>query len=75
MPTGACPCGGRGKIRKTRVAANPFLIIEQEELFVPSKGWAGVRLGRVIRKVYKVDPSVVSLLWGPDVNHLFHRKP
>lgn len=41
----------RGKMRKTRKAANPSLIIEQEEPFVPSKGWA-----EIIRKVYEVDP-------------------
>jgi hypothetical protein len=41
----------RGKMRKTHEAANPFLIIEQEEPFVPSKGWA-----EMIRKVYEVDP-------------------
>jgi len=40
----------RGKMRKTHEAANPFLIIEQEEPFVPSKGWA-----EMIRKVYEVD--------------------
>jgi hypothetical protein len=38
-------------MRKTHEAANPFLIIEQEEPFVPSKGWA-----EMIRKVYEVDP-------------------
>ncbi len=34
-------------MRKTREATNPFLIIEQEEPLVPSKGWA-----EMIRKVY-----------------------
>ena len=37
--------------RKTREEANPFLIIEQEEPFAPSKGWADM-----IRKVYETDP-------------------
>jgi len=41
----------RGKKRKAQEAANPFLIIEQEEQFVPSKGWA-----EMIRKVYEIDP-------------------
>jgi len=38
-------------MRKTQEKANPFLIIEQDEPFVPSKGWA-----EMIRKVYEVDP-------------------
>jgi len=38
-------------MRKTHEAANPFLVIEQEEPFVPSKGWA-----EMIRKAYEVDP-------------------
>ena len=37
-------------MRKTREEATPFLIIEQEEPFVPSKGWADM-----IRKVYETD--------------------
>jgi hypothetical protein len=36
----------RGKIHIAQQAANPLFIIEQEELFVPSKGWA-----EMIRKV------------------------
>jgi hypothetical protein len=38
-------------MHKTQEKANPFLIIEQEEPFAPSKGWA-----EMIRKVYEVDP-------------------
>ena len=49
----------RGKMRKIRDAANPFLIIEQEEPFVPSKGWA-----EMIRKVYEVDPLLCPSCGG-----------
>ncbi len=49
----------RGKMRKTHEAANPFLIIEQEEPFVPSKGWA-----EMIRKVYEVDPLLCPSCGG-----------
>jgi hypothetical protein len=42
----------RGKLRKIEEKANSFLILEQEEAFVPSKGWA-----EMIRKVYELDPS------------------
>ncbi|MFB0564386.1 MAG: hypothetical protein ACETWK_01750 [Candidatus Aminicenantaceae bacterium] len=45
-------------MRKIREAANPFLIIEQEEPFVPPKGWA-----EMIRKVYEVD-SLLCPSWG-----------
>ncbi len=36
-----------------------FLIIEQEEPFVPSKGWA-----EMIRKVYEVDPLLCPSCGG-----------
>jgi len=49
----------RGKMRKAQQAANPFLIIEQEEPFVPSKGWAEIR-----RKVYEVDPLICPSCGG-----------
>lgn len=49
----------RGKMRKAQQAANPFLIIEQEESFVPSKGWA-----QMIRKVYEVDPLLCPRCGG-----------
>ncbi len=49
----------RGKMRKTRKASNPSLIIEQEEVFVPSKGWA-----EMIRKVYEVDPLLCPSCGG-----------
>ena len=49
----------RGKMRKSHEAANPFLIIEQEEPFVPSKGWA-----EMIRKVYEVDPLLCPSCGG-----------
>ena len=42
----------RGKMRKIEEKANPFLIIEKEEPFVPSKGWAVM-----IHNVCEVDPS------------------
>ena len=38
---------------------NPFLIIEQEEPFIPSKGWA-----EMIRKVYEVDRLVCPSCGG-----------
>jgi hypothetical protein len=38
-------------MHKTQEKANPFLIIEQEEPFAPSRGWA-----EMIRKVYEVNP-------------------
>ena len=46
-------------MRKTHEAANPFLIIEQEEPIVPSKGWA-----EMIRKVYEVDPLLCRSCGG-----------
>ena len=49
----------RGKMKKTHEAANPFLIIEQEEPFRPSKGWA-----EMIRKVYEVDPLLCPSCGG-----------
>ena len=49
----------RGKRRKAQHAVNPFLIIEQEESFVPSKGWA-----EMIRKVYEVDPLLCPSCGG-----------
>ncbi len=41
----------RGKINKAGVSPSYPPIIEEEERFVPSKGWA-----EMIRKVYEVDP-------------------
>jgi hypothetical protein len=41
----------RGKISKAASALSSPPIIEEEPLFVPSKGWA-----EMIRKVYEVDP-------------------
>jgi len=38
-------------MKQTKKMSSPFLIIEQEEPFVPSNGWA-----EMIRKVYEVDP-------------------
>jgi hypothetical protein len=38
---------------------NPFLIIEQEEPFAPSKGWA-----EMIRKVYEVGPLLCPSCGG-----------
>jgi hypothetical protein len=49
----------RGKMKKTHEAANPFLIIEQEEPFRPSKGWA-----EMIRTVYEVDPLLCPSCGG-----------
>jgi hypothetical protein len=49
----------RGKRRKAQHAANSFLIIEQEEPFAPSKGWADM-----IRKVYEVDPLLCPSCGG-----------
>jgi hypothetical protein len=36
---------------KMEEKAHPFLIVEQDEPFVPSKGWA-----EMIIKVYELDP-------------------
>jgi len=47
------------KIHETQKKANPFLIIEQEELFAPSKGWA-----EMIRKVYEIDPLLCPSCGG-----------
>jgi len=49
----------RGKIQKAQQAANPFLIFEQEEPFVPSKGWT-----EMIRKVYEVDTLICPSCGG-----------
>ena len=49
----------RGKMRKTQEKANPLLILEQEEPFVPSKGWA-----EMIRKVYELDPLLCPSCGG-----------
>jgi len=45
----AFPCGSREKMRKT--GADPLcpLIIEDEDTFIPSKGWA-----EMIKKVYSI---------------------
>ena len=45
----------RGKKRKADSVFSPSPIIEEESLFVPSKGWA-----EMIRKVYEVDPLLCS---------------
>jgi hypothetical protein len=49
----------RGKMKKIEEKANPYLIVEQEEPIVPSKGWA-----EMIRKVYEVDPLVCDHCGG-----------
>ncbi len=46
-------------MRKTRKAANPSLIIEKEEAFVLSKGWAEMNC-----KVYEVDPLLCPSCGG-----------
>jgi hypothetical protein len=48
-----------GKMRKSHEAASHSLIIEQEEPFVPSKGWA-----EMMRKVYGVDPLLCPSCGG-----------
>jgi hypothetical protein len=52
MPTG-------GKIRKNMASPSHPPIIEQEEPFRPSKGWA-----EMIRKVYEVDPLLCPTCGG-----------
>jgi len=49
----------RGKVRKA--GADPFCppIIEEEPLFVPTRGWA-----EMIRKVYEVDPLLCPSCGG-----------
>jgi hypothetical protein len=49
----------RGKLRKIEEKANSFLILEQEEAFVPSKGWA-----EMIRKIYELDPLLCPSCGG-----------
>jgi len=49
----------RGKMRKAGVNPSHPLIIEEEERFVPSKGWA-----EMIRKVYEVDPLLCPACGG-----------
>jgi len=46
-PQRACPCGGRGKMRKKESDPLCPLIIDNEDPFMPSKGWA-----EMIKKVY-----------------------
>jgi len=47
----------RGKMRKNMASPSYPPIIEQEEPFVPSKGWA-----EMIRKLYEVDPLLYLFL-------------
>ena len=49
----------RGKIRKNMASPSHPPIIEQEEAFRPSKGWA-----EMIRKVYEVDPLLCPACGG-----------
>ncbi|MGB6866875.1 MAG: transposase [Candidatus Aminicenantaceae bacterium] len=49
----------RGKINKAGVSRSHPPIIEEEERFVPSKGWA-----EMIRKVYEVDPQLCPACGG-----------
>jgi hypothetical protein len=49
----------RGKVRKAAADPSRPPIIEQEEAFVPSKGWA-----EMIRKVYEVDPLICPSCGG-----------
>jgi len=43
----------RGKMRKTDTDPLCPLIIENEDPFIPSKGWA-----EMIKKVYEIDPLI-----------------
>ncbi len=58
-PTGACPCGNRGQMRKARADALHMPIIEDTDRHVPSKGWA-----EMIKKVYEVDPLLYPQCGG-----------
>ncbi len=49
----------RGKMRKAGIDLSHPPIIEEEPLFVPSKGWAAM-----IRKVYEVDPLICPSCGG-----------
>ena len=49
----------RGKVCKTEEKANPHLILEEDEPFFLSKGWA-----EMIRKVYEVDPFLCPSCGG-----------
>ena len=46
-------------MHKTQEKANPYLILEEDEPFVPSKGWADM-----IRKVYETDPLLCPKCGG-----------
>jgi len=49
----------RGKVRKTGVSSSHPLIIEEEERFVVSRGWA-----EMIKKIYEVDPLLCPRCGG-----------
>jgi hypothetical protein len=49
----------RGKINKAGVLLSHPPIIEEEERFVPSKGWT-----EIIRKVFEVDPLLCPACGG-----------
>ena len=46
-------------MRKTQEKDNPHLILEEDEPFSPSKGWA-----EMIRKVYEADPLICPSCGG-----------
>lgn len=58
-----CPDCGEDRLLcfscKTREKANPYLILEEDEPFVPSKGWADM-----IRKDYETDPLLCPKCGG-----------
>jgi len=58
-PQRACPCKSRGKMRKTESDPLCPLIIEDEDPFIPSKGWA-----EMIKKVYEIDPLICPKCGG-----------
>jgi len=70
----------RGKVRKTGVSSSHPLIIEEEERFVVSRGWA-----EMIKKIYEVDPllcprcggqmSILTFIEEPKVIDKITRSP
>ncbi|MBS3819924.1 hypothetical protein KGY73_10540 [bacterium] len=65
-PQRACPCGSREKMRKKDAEPLCPLIIEDEDPFIPSKGWA-----EMIKKVYEIDPLICPKCWEPcELSHL-----
>jgi hypothetical protein len=64
----------RGKIRKAGADHSYPLIIEDGPIYVPSKGWPGIRLGLGDPKGLGGGSFGLSFVWWPDERHLFYRR-